>query len=75
MVGEDVNAVELIEFFRWLWCCVAMIDRGSQSFDELNAGVTAHSLMAAVCSLLETPAGGKVIVSKTKLRTLCDSSV
>ena len=26
LAGEDVNSVELIEFFRWLRCCIAMTD-------------------------------------------------
>ena len=29
LAGEDVNSVELIEFFRWLRCYVAMVDCGS----------------------------------------------
>ena len=75
LAGEDVNSVELIEFFHWLRCCVAMTDCGSQFFGELNAGVVARSLIAAVCSLIEAPAGGKAVVSKTRLRTLRDPSV
>jgi len=75
LAGEDVNAVELVEFFCWLWCCVAMIDCGSQLFGELNTGVAARSLMAVVCSLLEAPAGGKAAVSNTRLRSHLDTSV
>ena len=26
LAGEDTNSVELIEFFRWLRCCIAMTD-------------------------------------------------
>ena len=52
-----------------------MTDCGSQFFGELNAGVTARSLIAAVCSLIEAPAGGTAAVSKTKLRTLHDPTV
>ena len=72
---EDANSVELVELFRWLRCCVAMTDCGSQFFGELNAGVTARSLIAAVYSLLEAPAGGEASVSKTRLRTLRDPAV
>ena len=75
LAGEDANSVELTELFRWLRCYVAMTDCGSQFFDELNAGVTAHSLIAAVCSLLEAPAGGEAAVSKMKLCTLHDPDV
>jgi len=75
LAGEDANSVELTELFRWLRCCVAMTDCCSQFFGELNAGVAAHSLIAAVCSLLEAPAGGEAAVSKTKLRTLRDPAV
>ena len=56
-------------------CCVAMTDFGSQFFGELNAGVIARSLIAAVCSLIEASDGGEATVSKTKLRILRDSSV
>ena len=56
-------------------CCVAMTDFGSQFFGELNAGVAARSLIAAVCSLIEASNGGEATVSKTKLRTLRDPSV
>ena len=75
LAGEDANSVELVELFRWLRCCVAMTDCSSQFFGELNAGVTARSLIAAVCSLLEAPVGGKASVSKAKLRTLRDPGV
>jgi hypothetical protein len=75
LAGEDANSVELIEFFQWLRCCMAMVDCGSQLFGELNADIAARSLMAAVCSLLEAQAGGKAAVSKTKLRTLRDPFV
>ena len=75
MTGEDANSVELIELFRWLRCCVAMTDCGSQFFGELNAGVAVRSLIAAVCSLIKAPDGGKAIFSKTKLRTLRDPSM
>jgi hypothetical protein len=54
---------------------MAMTDCGNQFFGELNAGVAARSLIAAVCSLIEAPAGGAAAVSKTKLRTLCDPAV
>ena len=70
-----MNAVELIEFFRWLQCCVAMIDCGSHFFGKLNASVAAHSLMATVCSLLEATGGGEAAISKTRLRSLRDPSV
>ena len=49
-----------------------MTDCGSQFFGELNAGVAARSLIAAVCSLLEAPAGGEASVTKSKLCTLRD---
>jgi len=75
LAGEDANSVELVELFRWLRCCVAMTDCGSQFFGELNVGVAARSLIAAVCSLLEAPAGGEAAVSKTRLRTLRDPTV
>jgi hypothetical protein len=75
MTSEDANSVELIELFRWLRCCVAMTDCGSQFFGELNASVTVRSLIAAVCSLIKAPDGGEAIFSKTKLRTLRDPSV
>ena len=32
LAGEDANSVELIELFRWLRCCVAMTEYGSQFF-------------------------------------------
>ena len=48
LAAEDANSVELNEFFRWLWCCVAMVNCGSQFFRELSTGVTARSLMAAI---------------------------
>ena len=75
LAGEDANSMELIELFRRLWCCVALTDCGSQIFRELNAGVAARSLIATVCSLMETSDGGEAVVSKKKLRTLRDSSV
>ena len=81
LAGEEVNSVELVELFRWLRCCVAMTNCGSQFFGELNAGVAARSLIAVVCSLLEAPAGGEALargeasVSKAKLRTLRDPGV
>ena len=74
-IRDSANSVELVELFRWLRCCVAMTDCSSQFFGELNAGVAARSLIAAVCSLLEAPMGGEATVSKTKLRTLRDPSV
>ena len=75
LAGEDVNSVELVELFRWLRCCVAMTDCGSQFFGELNTGVAARSLVAAVCSLIEAPAGGEASVTKSRLRTLCNPGV
>ena len=75
LAGEDANSVELVELFRWLRCCVAMTDCGSQFYGELNAGIAARSLIAAVCSLLDAPAGGEASVTKSKLRTLRDPGV
>ena len=75
LAGEEANSVELVELFRWLRCCVAMTDCGSHFFGELNAGVTARSLIATVCSLLEAPAGGEASVTKSRLRTLRDPGV
>jgi len=75
LAGEEANSVELVELFCWLRCCVAMTDCGSQFFGELNAGVTARSLIAVVCSLVEAPAGGEASVTKSRLRTLRDPSV
>ena len=75
LAGKDANSVELIELFCWLQCCVAMTNCGNQFFGELNAGVTARSLIAAVCSLLKAPAGGEASVTKAKLRTLRDPGV
>jgi len=75
LAGEDANSVELVELFRWLRCCAAMTDCGSQFFGELNASVAARSLIAAVCSLLEAPAGGEASVTKSKLCTLRDPGV
>jgi len=75
LAGKDANSVELVKLFRWLRCCVAMTDCGSQFFGELNAGVAVRSLIAAVCSLLKAPAGGEASVSKAKLHTLRDPDV
>ena len=72
LASKGASSVELVELFRWLRCCVAMTDCGSQFFGELNAGVALRSLLAEVCSLLEVPAGCEASVSKAKLRTLCD---
>jgi hypothetical protein len=75
LAGEEVDNVELVELFRWLRCCVAMVDLGSQFYGELSAGVAARSLIAAVCYLLETSSGGKAIISKTRLWGLRDLTV
>ena len=75
LAGEDANSVELIELFRWLRCCVALTDCGSQFYGELKAGVAVRSLIASVRSLLEAQAGSEAAVSKSKLRTLRDPSV
>jgi len=75
LAGEEANSVELFELFRWLRCCVAMTDCGSQFFGELHASVAARSLIAAVCSLLEALAGGEASVTKSRLRTLRDPGV
>ena len=73
--GKDAYSVELVELFHWLRCCVAINDCDSQFFSELNAGVAARSLIAAVYSHLEAPAGGEATVSKAKLCTLRDPGV
>ena len=75
LAGEEANFVELVELFRWLCCSVSMTDCGNQFFGELNAGVAARSLIAAVCSLLEALAGGEASVTKSRLRTLRDPGV
>jgi len=54
---------------------VATTDCGNQFFGELNAGVVARSLIAAIYSLLEASAGGEAAGSKTRLRTLRDPAV
>ena len=52
-----------------------MTDCGSLFFGQLNAGVAARLLIAAVCSLLEAPVGGEASVSKSKFCTLRDPGV